>query len=318
MKRRKETFIIIFLSLLVVGLGTACDNKTKGSVDMSDSTATTTDSLVDATIDKHSEAYIRERLDTIYCYVDNGILDLDSAFCSQRYYALLQQASQMSEETGFVCLDYDHWIMGQDRSPEWTYEARKIENITDSTAEVEMDIRNFGKHNTVKLELRFERGDWFVDDFVSCSGDETSGQNKYSEVKEMEKFINDLLAVREKGKVFTGYWGWVYEDTPELLLRLVMTDKGIECTECTIYRLHSFHNVRASFDGDYLYLEDFSKEDGKLRLKLKLDDIGDMTGEAYIEHRYLKDAFEGTITLRKDFFYYRDMPQRKSLSDYAE
>ena len=74
----------------------------------------------------------------------------------------------------------------------------------------------------------------------------------------------------------------------------------------------------ADLVGDYLYLEDFSEEAGKIRLKLKLDDIGDLTGEAYVEHRYLKDSFEGTITLRKDFFYYRDMPQRKPLSDYAE
>ena len=61
-----------------------------------------------------------------------------------------------------------------------------------------------------------------------------------------------------------------------------------------------------------------SPEEGKIRLKLQLDEIGDMTGEAYIEHRYIKEVFEGTITLRKNFFYYRDMPQRKPLSDYAE
>ena len=97
-----------------------------------------------------------------------------------------------------------------------------------------------------------------------------------------------------------------------------MTDKGLECTECTIYRLHSYHNVKTSFDGEFLYLEDFSEKEGKIRLKLKLDDIGDLTGEAYIEHRYVKDVFDGTITLRKDFFYYRDMPQRKPLSNYAE
>ena len=138
------------------------------------------------------------------------------------------------------------------------------------------------------------------------------------EVKEIADFIKEQLEVRKKGKVYTGYWGWVYKDTPELLLRLEMTDKGLVCTECNIYRLHSYHNVRTSFDGDYLYLEDFSEEEGKIRLKLQLDEIGDMTGEAYIEHRYIKEVFEGTITLRKNFFYYRDMPQRKPLSDYAE
>lgn len=310
--------MVVVSGLMMMGLWISCGDKTKAGVATADSTATTTDSMAATVIDKHSEAYIRQRVDTIYSYVDQGLVDPDSIFCSQRYYTLLQQASQHSEKTGFVYQDYDHWIMGQDRSSEWTYDTKKIENITDSTAEVEMDIRNFGKHNYVTLKLRYERGDWFVDDFVSYSGHETGEQNEYSEVKTMEKFINDLQEVHEKGRVFTGYWGWVYEDTPELLLRLVMTDQGLECTECTIYRLHSYHNVKTSFDGDYLYLEDFSEEAGKIRLKLKLDDIGDLTGEAYVEHRYLKDSFEGTITLRKDFFYYRDMPQRKPLSDYAE
>ena len=281
------------MGVIMLGLWTACDNKTKSS-------------------DKHSETYIRQRVDTIYSYVDQCLVNIDSLFCSQRYYALQQQALRLSEETGFVCLDYDHWIMGQDRSPEWTYEAKKIDNITDSTAVVEMDIRNFGKHTTVTLELRFERGDWFVDDFVSSSDDVADKQNKYSEIKVMENFIKEQLDVREKGKVFTGYWGWVYEDCPELLLRLVMTDNGLECTECTIYRLYSFHNVKVSFDGDCLCLEDYTEEDGKIRLKLKLDDIGDLTGEAYVEHRYIKDFYEGTITLRKDFFYYRDMPNAVS------
>ena len=105
--------------------------------------------------------------------------------------------------------------MGQDRSPEWTYNTKKIDNITDSTAVVEMDIRNFGNHNVVTLELRFERGDWFVDDFVSSSDDEADSQS-YSEVKKMEKFVNDLMEVREKGKVFAGYWGW-----PQLGARLL-------------------------------------------------------------------------------------------------
>ena len=305
----KRVSFIVIVGLMMTGLWISCGHQTKGHK---------SETEAETVADNHSEAYIRQRIDTIYNQVYHRQFNLDSAFCSQRYYTLLQQTLQLNKETGFVCLDYDHWIMGQDCSLEWTHDVKKIENITDSTATAEIDIRNFGKHNSVMLKLKFERGDWFVDDFVSYTGDAADSQSEYSEVKVMEKFINDLLSVREKGKVFTGYWGWVYEDTPELLLRLVMTDKGLECTECTIYRLHSYHNVKVSFDGDYLYLEDFSEEEGKIRLKLKLDDIGDLTGEAYIEHRYLKDVFEGTITLRKDFFYYRDMPQRKSLSDYAE
>lgn len=312
----KCNFIIkIALGMMALSQWTACGVNTTNSEVVADSTAT---SIV---ADKHSEAYIRQRIDTIYSHVDQRHinLNLDSAFCTFRYNALLEKASQISEKTGFQFLGYNHWIMGQDVSPEWTYDTKKIDNMTDSTAVVEMDIRNFGRHNYVTLELKFERNNWYVDDFVSY---DDNRQNKYSEIKAMEDFIRGHEDIYEKGQVFTGYWGWVYSDGPELLLRLVMTDKGLECTECTIYRLHSYEHVKVNFDGTELNLIDVADNDeassmGEIRLKLKLDDIGDLTGECYVNHSYLKEPYDGTITLRKDFFYYRDMPARK-VSDYAE
>lgn len=110
------------LGLIMTSLWISCTNKTQGNEAVADSTATTIDTITND-LNKHSDAYIRQRIDTIYRYVDLGLADLnlDSAFCSQRYYVRLQQALQLSEETGLACLDYDHWIMGQDRSPEWTY-----------------------------------------------------------------------------------------------------------------------------------------------------------------------------------------------------
>ena len=276
-------------------------------------TGTTSNSVIGVadTSDKHTEAYIRQRIDAIYSQVDQCHVDLDSAFCTQRYYSLLQRASQLSGKTGFVFLDYNHWIMGQDSSPDCSFTAKKIDINTDSTAVVEMDIRNFGQHNPVTLELRYERGDWYVDDFVSYDGTE---QNKYSEIKVMENFIMEEQKIREKGMALTGYWGWVYNDGPELLLRLVMSEKELECTECTIYRLHSYLNVNVTYDGTELVLTDVSDHNdsskGDIILKLKLDDIGDLTGECHVSHRYLKKPYEGTITLRKDFFFYRDMPKR--------
>ena len=121
--------MVVVSGLMMMGLWISCGDKTKAGVATADSTATTTDSMAATVIDKHSEAYIRQRVDTIYSYVDQGLVDPDSIFCSRRYYTLLQQASQHSEKTGFVYQDYDHWIMGQDRSPEWTYDTKKIENI---------------------------------------------------------------------------------------------------------------------------------------------------------------------------------------------
>ena len=40
----------------------------------------------------------------------------------------------------------------------------KVYNITDSTALVDLVIHNFSDNETT-IALRFERGDWYVDDF---------------------------------------------------------------------------------------------------------------------------------------------------------
>ena len=83
---KKSSFIIALLGLIMTSLWISCANKTKGNEAVADSTAIKTDTIA-KDLDKHSEAYIRQRIDTIYSYVDQCIagLDLDSAFCSQRF-----------------------------------------------------------------------------------------------------------------------------------------------------------------------------------------------------------------------------------------
>ena len=86
------------------------------------------DTVVDAGIDKHSEAYIRQRIDTIYKGVGKSTIDSDgnevsyirnpfnrdSAYCSERYYALMKEALEICNETGDILYDYDYWVCGQD------------------------------------------------------------------------------------------------------------------------------------------------------------------------------------------------------------
>ena len=108
----------------------ACGNKTAKAVSVSDSPAV--DSLHDEAVDKHSEAYIRQRIDTIYKFVGKITYDaegnrnynyspfnLDSAYCSGRYYALMQEALEICDETGDILYDYDYWVCGQDISDDW-------------------------------------------------------------------------------------------------------------------------------------------------------------------------------------------------------
>ena len=153
----------------------ACGSKTGKAVSDTDSLAV--DSINGSVVDKHSEAYIRQRIDTIYKFVGKITYDaegnrdynyspfnLDSAYCSERYYALMQQASAICDETGDILYDYDYWVRGQDISDDWSYKVAKVYHVTDSTALVDMIIHNFSdSENTIAL--RFERDDWYIDDF---------------------------------------------------------------------------------------------------------------------------------------------------------
>ena len=172
----------------------ACGNKTSENSASGDSiTVSTTQVPSDS---QHSPEFITLRIDTIYKLRNN-----DSC-CSQRYMALYNKARQLSEEDGTLFIDYDHWIAGQDIDEEWSYELMSINNITDSTAQATMNIQNFSDQKVV-LDLVFERGSWYVDNFHfffegfdydsdgnSIPGSE--GMKETDEVKEMQNYIQQV------------------------------------------------------------------------------------------------------------------------------
>ena len=305
---------LIFLFFAAV-LMLSCGSKTEKSVSNTDSL--TVDSMADAGIDKHSEAYIRQRIDTIYKGVgkSTNLISRDSAYCSQRYYALMCEAVQFCNEAGEILYDFDHWVCGQDWSDDWNYKVAKVYEITDSTALVDMKIHNFSDTETT-IALRFERDDWYIDDF-------SPSKDGNDDKKYLRDTIRRGLKLREKAKTLVGYWGWVGDNCPELLLRLEMTDKGLEVTECNIYRLYGFDKATASFNGTDLsdYELDYDEEAQELNYEFHfdahLDKNGDLTGDCLIRHPIASRNYEGPMTLRKDYFMYRDGASKK-LSDYAE
>ena len=249
-------------------------------------------------VDKHSEAYICQRIDTIYKGVGSSTYDpiyRDRAYCSQRYYALMY--------------DFDHWVCGQDWSDDWSCKVAKVYEITDSTALVDLNIHNFSDTETT-IALRFECDDWYIDDF-------SPSKDGNDDKKYLRETIRQGLKIREKAKVLVGYWGWVGDDCPELLLRLEMTDKGLEVTECNIYRLYGFDKTTASFNGTDLsvyeldYNEEAQEVNHEFHFDAHLDQNGDLTGDCLIKHPLASRNYQGPLTLRKDYFKYRDGIKRK-------
>ena len=307
----KKLILLLFTVVLIM----SCGGKTGKAESDTDSLAA--DTVVDAGLDKHSEAYIRQRIDTIYKTVGKSTYDNeghevgyiqnpfnhDSAYCSQRYYALMQEATQLCSETGEILYDFDHWVCGQDWSDDWNYKVAKVYEITDSTALVDLVIHNFSDLETT-IALRFERDDWYIDDF-------SPSKDGNDDKKYLRETIRQGLKIREKAKALVGYWGWVGDDCPELLLRLEMTDAGLEVTECNIYRMYGFDKATASFDGTDLsvYELDYDEEAQELNqefhLNAHLDKNGDLTGDCLIRHPIASRNYVGPITLRKGYFKYQ-------------
>ena len=231
--------------------------------------------------------------------------NLDSAYCTERYYALMEQAMEICEETGDILYDYDYWVCGQDISDDWSYKVAKVYHVTDSTALVDLIIHNF--NDTEKtIALRFERDDWYIDDF-SPSPD--GNDDKAS----LRRIIKQGKEAHEKAKALAGDWGWVGEDCPELLLDMEMTDKGLRAKQCDVYRMYGFDHTTITFDGEHLIVneaneaaDDELSPENQIRLFLHLDQNGDLVGDCSISHRLASKGYEGSIRLRKGYFHYRD------------
>ena len=298
----KKLFYLLGAMVLIM----SCGGKTEKAVSDTDSLAM--DTVAETGLDKHSEAYIRQRIDTIYKTVGKSTYDnpfnRDSAYCSQRYYALMQEATQLCSETGEILYDYDYWVCGQDWSDDWSYKVAKVYEITDSSALVDLIIHNFSDTEST-IALRFERDDWYIDDF-------TPSNDGNDDKKYLRETIQQGLKIREQAKSLVGYWGWVGDDCPELLLRLEMTDNGLEVTECNIYRMYGFDKATASFNGTDLSVYELDYDEEALEVKQEFhldahfDKNGDLTGDCRIKHPLASRNYEGPITLRKGYFKYRD------------
>ena len=236
----------------------------------------------------------------------------DSLYCSEDYYSAEQLGVKLSMaigEDGYL-IGGDHWVVGQDFALDWDYSVKEIRDITDSTAVVELNIHNF-EDTRVRLDLVYERDNWFVDEF-HIFYDNERGKHMTSEKAQIKRYIKNAKATLEKGKNLTGYWGWMDDDTPELLLRLEMTDEGVVVTECNVYRLHSFDHLQATFDGEWLCIYEDSVDsilepsDKCFELKLRFDENGDLEGPYRIKHPHSDGLQRGFITLRKGYFKYSD------------
>ncbi len=180
----KKNLFLIVCSIMIMIMGSCRENQTTGG--SSDVDALMTDSMTVGDVSvansvKHTIEYIAQRIDSIYEYKE------DNDFCSANYLELDEVASIYSRDLGYVYLDCDHWITGNDIDEQWSYTVKEIKIISDTKAIADILIHNF-KDQQVILDLVFERDDWYVDDFYTFYTD-NKGTYKLSEKKKIGDFI---------------------------------------------------------------------------------------------------------------------------------
>ena len=117
---------------------------------------------------KHNTWYIIQRVKTFYTLRD------DQQCCSQNYLKLRQLTEKLCKEKGTnikELLEDNHWTLeygGGDPGEGWSFEPLSVDNVTmhgaGALVEVGADFKS-----TMKLQLVFERDDWYVDNFDMVS-----------------------------------------------------------------------------------------------------------------------------------------------------
>ena len=116
-----------------------------------------------------------------------------------------------------------------------------------------------------------------------------------------------LMAFAQKKTVpaesLAGEWRWVGRDVPELILVLGTDEKGaLQVEHLYTYRWEEYNDPEMRFDGKQLTIRKEVDENAYIELYLTPEGE-DLTGRCLMTG-LLKEEFDGTITLRRDYFEY--------------
>ena len=122
---------------------------------------------------KQNVEYIKQRMEDIYT---NALQDpsqnSDDAYLTSSFNAVINEATEKAYQDSDLLFDVNHWIMAQD----YNHPAMKIEKISmnGNTAVADIVINDYWdygqSHEEVRVILKFEHGDWYIDDFQNREG----------------------------------------------------------------------------------------------------------------------------------------------------
>lgn len=183
--------MMIAIALMVIGCG---KNGADGTADSQGSSEAKKNAAV-SEADRQSDEYIISRVQSIYDDIfaeynkaaeDESMPSSspDEKYCSDDWNKALQEVSDYDQQNhpddiGFFEADY--WVMGQDFGDLSVNNIQVLEH-DGNKAKVQFDLHNDGEIIPVRLDLQFERGDWFIDDFYEID-------HEYDWKKDMKEYV---------------------------------------------------------------------------------------------------------------------------------
>ena len=192
----KKLLTLLALSLIVASCGKKTTTPSSPEETSSNPQVATSSSDAPASGDRMSKEYLVARVNAIYQNVfqkyygeDSDLNEQDAPspeeiFCTKDWNELFDKVMEYDnihnpDDVGFS--DADYWIMGQDFQNLSISDVNVI-SMDEDDATVELILHNCGELTHVRLELDFERGDWFIDNFIDLDND-------YNWGKEMKDYM---------------------------------------------------------------------------------------------------------------------------------
>ncbi|MBR7055069.1 MAG: DUF3828 domain-containing protein [Prevotella sp.] len=201
----RNCIILLASVLFVASCGKGSSPSDAPSSDVSTSSSpSSSETFVQPKIEGNpqSDEYVIARVEAIYDNIfkenfqelgedDEGDLPQDvpspdEKFCTKDWNELVSKVIEYDnttkpDEQGFF--EFDYWVMGQDYGKLSISDVRVLKRDKDD-AEVELLLHNLGSTTRVRLELEFERGEWFIDNIIDVDED-------YDLKEEMEAYLDD-------------------------------------------------------------------------------------------------------------------------------
>ena len=189
----RKVMMMLAMALMIIGCGKN-GKTTDGTEDGQGSSGTTKNAAV-SDADRQSDEYIVSRVQSIYDDIfaeynkanedeSTPTSSPDEKYCSDDWNKALQAVSDYDQQNhpddiGFFEADY--WVMGQDFGDLSVSDSQVVEH-DGNKAKVQFDLHNDGEVIPVRLDLQFERGDWFIDDFYEID-------HEYDWKKDMKEYV---------------------------------------------------------------------------------------------------------------------------------